>query len=343
MKTTINKRSAFLIFFFVICGLVSAQPVNKTDTLGRKQGYWKKYVKDTLKYEGAFINDKPTGEFKYYYPNGKIKAVTAYSDSGSKAQTIMYFNNGTKNAEGLYIDKKKEGLWVYYGINGIKISEENYKTGIKEGTWKYFYDNGKINRIENYKNNMLEGEAMDFYADSILKLKCSYQNGKLNGKYQYFYDSGKILFTGVYKNDFQEGVWMFFDENSLGNRKLTYNKGQRVKEEILVKDNGPGTWVVVDDVAYCFSENKEVHIKKNSGEEIITTTPLDDLEKRLDQFNFFRISPDFLISRWSLKNRKAFTKENPVLVLNPECGKLVKVNPDKIEGFMSWASLMKYE
>ncbi len=343
MKKTINKRSVLLIFFFVLCGVVIAQPVNMTDSLGRKQGPWKKYVGDTLKYEGTFINDKPTGEFKYYYPNGKIKAVTAYSDSGSKAQTIMYFNNGTKNAEGLYIDKKKEGLWVYYGINGIKISEENYKTGIKEGNWKYFYENGKINRIENYKNNVLEGEAMDFYSDSILKLKCTYQNGKLNGKYQYFYDSGKILFTGVYKNDFQEGVWMFFDENSLGNRKLTYNQGQRVKEEILVKDNGPGTWVFVDDVAYCFSENNEVHIKKNSGEEIITPTSLNDLEKRLDQFNFFRISPDFIISRWSLKNRKAFTKENPVLILNPECGKPVKVHPDKIEGFLSWASLMKYE
>lgn len=343
MKTTINKSLFFILFLFIFSGIISAQPFNKTDSLGHKQGYWKKIVNDTLKYEGNFINDKPTGEFKYYYPNGKIKAVTVYADSGRRAQTVMYFNNGKKNAEGVYINKVKDGLWIYYGTNEVKISEENYIKGVKEGTWKYFYDDGKINRAENYKNNLLNGESLDYYADSILKIKCSFLNNKLNGKYQYFYNSGKILLTGSYKNDLKEGEWMFFNENGLGDRKLTYKGGSLVKEEILVSSKGVSTFVAVSDIAYCYAEKNEVHLKKSSGEEFVTTTSLDDLEKLLDQFNFFRISPDFVIARWSLKNRKDFNKENPVLVLNPDPGKQVKVHPDKIEAFMSWASLMKYE
>lgn len=343
MKTTMNKSLSLILLLFIFSGVINAQPVNKTDSLGRKQGYWKKIVNDTLKYEGNFINDKPNGEFKYYYSNGKLKALTVYADSGRKAQTIMFFNNGKKNAEGIYIDKKKDGHWIYYGTNEVKISEENYKNGIKEGTWKYYYDDGKINRVENYKNNLLDGESLDYYADSILKLKCTFLNNKLNGKYQYFYNSGKILLTGSYKNDTKDGEWMFFDENGLGNRKLLYKDGSLAKEEILVLAKGVNTFVAVSDIAYCYSEKNEVHIKKSSGEEFISTTSLDDLEKLLDQFNFFRISPDFIISRWSLKNRKEFKKENPVLVLNPDPGKPVKLSPDKLEGFMSWAALIKYE
>ncbi len=342
MKRIVNKCTV-LIVFLVLSVTAYAQPVNKTDSLGRKQGYWKKYVKDTLRYEGNFINDKPSGEFKYYYPDGKIKALTQYSDSGKRAQTIMYFNNGKKNAEGLYVDKKKDGHWIYYGTNEIKISEECYKKGIKEGTWKYYYDDGKINRIENYKNNLLEGERMDFYADSILMMKCLYQNNKLNGRYQYFYNSGKMLYTGTYANDLKQGEWMFFSEAGLGNRKLTYKDGLLIKEEILINAKGFSTFVVEKDIAYCYFDKDEVHIRKNSGEEFITSSKLNELETLLDEFNFFRISPDFIISRWSLKNRKTFTKDNPAVILNPDPGRQVMVHPDKIEGFMSWASLMKYE
>ena len=61
---------------------------NFTDSLGRKQGYWKKYSKDTLKYEGQFKDDIPVGEFKYYFFDGKVKAHTTYSDNGKVAKTI---------------------------------------------------------------------------------------------------------------------------------------------------------------------------------------------------------------------------------------------------------------
>ena len=343
MKKTISKKFVLCVLLLFAAGIISAQPVNKTDSLGRKQGFWKKYVNDTLRYEGNFINNKPSGEFKYYFYEGKIKAITQYSDSGRHAQTIVYFINGKKNAEGLYIDKKKEGLWLYYGTNEKIISEENYKNGIKEGAWKYFYENGKINKIENYKSGILDGDCLEYYEDSILKMKCVFQKGKMNGKYQYFYISGKILYTGYYKNDLKDGEWMFFNENGFGDRKLTYKNGILDKEEIVVQSQGTSKFVNADEIAYCFSDKSSVHIKLNSGDDIVVSLNLTDLEKLLDQFNFLRINPDFIISRWSVKNRKTFTKENPVIVLNPDPGTKVLVHSDKLEAFMSWVALIKYE
>lgn len=343
MISTIKYKLLTTIFVF-ITGTILAQPQNVTDSLGRKQGYWKKYVKDTLKYEGQFVNDKPVGEFKYYYPDKKIKAITLYSDSGRNAQTVMYFNNGKKNGEGLYIDKKKEGLWVYYGMNELKISEENYKNGIKEGTWKYFYDDKKINRIENYINGILDGECMEFYADSILKMKCFYKNGKLDGKYQYFYISGKILYTGYYKTDYKDGEWMFFNENNFGERKLTYKNGTLLKEEIILKhQEGSIKYINIEDIAYCYFKDKSTIIKLNSGEELPFSTDFNELEKQLGQYKFFRVKQDFIVSAWSVKNRKTFNTSNPVLILNPDPGKQIEVQKDNLEAFMSWAGIIKYE
>jgi antitoxin component YwqK of YwqJK toxin-antitoxin module len=326
--------------------LICAQPVNKTnftDSLGRKQGFWKKYSKDTLKYEGQFKDDIPQGEFKYYFPNGKMKALTNYSDNGKIAKTILYHPDGKKNGEGTYVDKKKDGLWVYFGTNGVKISEENYKMGVKTGVWKYFYDDGRINRIENYNNNLKDGEWMEFYQDSVLKAEGNYINDKLNGVVQYFGLTGKIVLSGKYIDDLKEGEWMFFNDLGAGERKLTYNASNLIKEEVIIPIKGANKYINTKTIAYCEGLGKETRIKLITGDEVMASVSIDTLDRLLGQINYFRVNPTFIVAIWSLKNRNSFNKDNPVLTLNPDPGKLVTVDPSVLEGFMSWADLIKYD
>ena len=325
--------------------LMYAQPGSKTnftDSLGRKQGYWKKYNKDTLKYEGQFKNNNPIGEFKYYYYNGTVKAKTTYSDSGRVAKTIIYNTKGIKDGEGTYVDKKKDGTWIYYGLNGRKISTENYVKGVKTGEWKYYYDDGKINRIENYKNNLRDGEFMEFFPDSLLKEKGTYVKDKLNGVVQYYGLTGKIVLTGKYVNDLKEGEWMFFNDIGAGERKLTYKQSYLLKEEVIIPTKAGNKYINAKDIAYCEAQGKETRIRLNAGQEIIAITTLDTIDKLLGGTNYFRINSTFVIAVWSIKNRKTFNKDNPVLTLNPDPGKVVTVDSSVMEGFMSWADLIKY-
>ena len=345
MKASNLKLTVICFIMAFLPLLMYAQPVNKTnftDSLGRKQGYWKKYNKDTLKYEGQFKNNNPIGEFKYYYYNGKVKALTTYSDSGRIAKTIMFHKDGKKNGEGTYVDKKKSGLWVYYGVNGRRISMENYDDGIKSGEWRYYYDDGKINRVETYKNNLKEGPFMEYYPDSILKQKGTYSNDKLNGVSQFYGLTGNLILTGKYVNDLKEGEWMFFNDIGAGERKLTYKQSILQKEEVIVQTKAGNKYINAKDIAYCEAQGKETRIKLNAGDEIIAIVGLDTVERLLGDINYFRINSTFVISIWAMKNRKTFTKENPVLTLNPDPGKVVTVDASVMEGFMSWAELIKY-
>jgi antitoxin component YwqK of YwqJK toxin-antitoxin module len=113
---------------------------NQQDEQGRKQGSWRKTNEEgKLVYEGQFLNDKPYGEFRYFYPTGGLRAKMIFSDTGDTAKTIHYHQNQMVQGEGMYIDQKKEGLWKFYNEAGILVSEENYKHDLRDGQMRSYY------------------------------------------------------------------------------------------------------------------------------------------------------------------------------------------------------------
>ena len=103
------KKNALVFLFSVFSASVFALPAdtNKTDANGKKQGHWiKRDEKGKVIYEGNFVNDKPIGEFKYYWDNSNLKAHSFYSDNGKVCRAKMFFYDGaTLMAEGKYIDQ----------------------------------------------------------------------------------------------------------------------------------------------------------------------------------------------------------------------------------------------
>ncbi|MBQ7734444.1 MAG: hypothetical protein IJT61_00725 [Bacteroidales bacterium] len=106
-------RIKLFLLLMAICPFLMAQnPINQVNSKGKKQGYWKKYDdKNVLLYEGTFANDVPVGEFKYYYPNGKLKSTTNFIQGVHKVHTVMYDEQGKKAAEGNFIDQQKVSIW----------------------------------------------------------------------------------------------------------------------------------------------------------------------------------------------------------------------------------------
>lgn len=320
----------------------AAQPgINQTDSLGRKQGFWKKYVHDTLKYEGTFKDDIPSGEFRYYFPDGTLKAVTHYLPDGKTAVTVLYHTNGRRNAEGTYINRKKDGEWKYYNASEKLIGKEYYREGTAEGIWKLYYDDGGINESVTYKNGMREGEWYQYFPDSILKIKGIYQHDQLNGPVSFYDPDGKLFLSGSYLNDMKDGIWMYYNPAGSGERRITYRKGIELKEEIQVMIPGMLKIINILDIAYVFMNAGKGIIRLNSGEEVTTPLGMDDFDRMLNEYRFFRVAPDFIVSAWSVKNRKSFVKENPVLVLNPTVNREVKVQPEVVEAFMLWAGILQ--
>ena len=145
MKTSVF----FYLFLSTVILTYSQDTINITDASGKKQGFWRKMDKEGKKiYEGHFRDDRPVGEFKYFYPEGNLKAISIILEDGNRTRTTTYFKNGRKMAEGEYVNEKKEGLWRFFSeYDGVLVSEENYLNGKKDGISKTFYGGDGIAEI----------------------------------------------------------------------------------------------------------------------------------------------------------------------------------------------------
>ena len=88
-----------------------------------------KQINPEIKFVGTFDeNNRRTGYWKKYYPNGDI-----------------WYN-------GNYLNGKPEGYWEGYWSNGNLMYKGNYLNGKADGYWERYYSNGKIEWKGNYVN-----------------------------------------------------------------------------------------------------------------------------------------------------------------------------------------------
>ena len=171
-----------IIFFLLISIFSFAQ--NSTDELGRKQGKWsQKYDNGGLRYDGNFVDDKPTGIFLYYTKSGLLKANLEYFNEGESASARLYHSNRKVKAVGLYQNEQKEQLWKYYDFRENLIREENYKNGKLEGQTTLYYTDGNVLEKSNYVADKKEGKSTQYYRNGQLKVSANYIGGKLDGIY----------------------------------------------------------------------------------------------------------------------------------------------------------------
>jgi antitoxin component YwqK of YwqJK toxin-antitoxin module len=147
---------------FLLSLTLGAQQTNQLDENGQRTGVWKKYFEGTtqLRYEGAFINGKETGLFKFYSKkSGDSPIITRqYKDDSPYVEVKFYAFNGRVVSEGSMMDKLREGTWTTYHKDGVTpMSIESYKKGKLEGEYTIFYKNGVLSESFIYS----EGKKMD--------------------------------------------------------------------------------------------------------------------------------------------------------------------------------------
>lgn len=81
-----------------------------TYNMGQKTGVWKYYYREeTLKFKGAFKDDKPLGRHVIYHTNGKVSEIGKYK-------------NGLKHKDWKVYDEKGNLLHVYAYKNGVMMA-----------------------------------------------------------------------------------------------------------------------------------------------------------------------------------------------------------------------------
>lgn len=218
MVRKIHHNIRFLLIALLLCGVFSVSRAqeaestyNQQDEQGRKQGLWRKTNEEgKMVYEGQFLNDKPYGEFRYYYPNSNLRVKMLYDGTGDTARTIHYHQNQMVQSEGKYIDQKKEGLWKFYNESGLLVSEENYTHDLRDGQMRSFYTNGTLLEEQFFSMGKEMGSWKQYHPNGILKHEIKFENGLMHGAAAYYYSSGGLYLTGNYQQGLKDGEWVRF-------------------------------------------------------------------------------------------------------------------------------------
>ena len=229
----------FILFLSISVGLLSQ--VNQYDSLGRKHGLWKKKHSNSsaLIYEGSFINGKPSGLFRYNYPNNTLKSLINHDHLTGKSQANFFHSNGGIMSEGAYKNQKKDSIWKNYTAEG-KLSEiSNFKDGKLNGFKQLYYITGKlaqyntiIHSVQKFSNGVEEGPFFKYFMNGKIKIKGMYFNGFKDGLWEVFDANGINIISERYKNKKKNGWFCYRNNKNEITLKQYYFDGKVLKGKL---------------------------------------------------------------------------------------------------------------
>ncbi len=92
----------------------------------------------------------------------------------------------------------------------------------------------------------------------------------------------------------------------------------------------------VEDIAYCYSENKVTFARGLDGRNLPMDHNLDALEHMLDRQQFFRINRQFIISLQAIEEMRSYTKSRIIIKLRPAWKEHPVVSSERSADFKLW-------
>jgi DNA-binding LytR/AlgR family response regulator len=94
--------------------------------------------------------------------------------------------------------------------------------------------------------------------------------------------------------------------------------------------------LAVEDIAYCYSENKATFARTFDNRNYPMDHNLDALEKMLDPQQFFRINRQYLISLSAIQEMKTYSKARVIVTLQPQAKEQPVVSSERAADFKHW-------
>jgi len=78
---------------------------------------------------GTVRNNQNSGEWIYYYPNGKIESKGEFQKDQLNGKWSWYYNDGSIKQEGSFVNGERDGNWVLYNEDGFIQSQVTFQKG----------------------------------------------------------------------------------------------------------------------------------------------------------------------------------------------------------------------
>ena len=113
-------------------------------------------------------------------------------------------------------------------------------------------------------------------------------------------------------------------------------KDKEYKKRFIVKTGEKIIIIPIDDIAYCYSENKSTYAICRNGSRRLLDYSLDTVQEMLDPKLFFRISRSYIVSINSIENISKYLGTRLKLQLTPRSEDDVVVSRSRTSDFLEW-------
>jgi len=116
------------------------------------------------------------------------------------------------------------------------------------------------------------------------------------------------------------------------------NKTQPIeyKKRFLIRFGEHLKSISVDDIAYCYSENKGTYARTTDDRSYPLDNNLDALEKMLNPSDFFRINRQYIITLRAIHEMKIYSKGRIIMKLAAEIKEQLVVTSERAADFKKW-------
>lgn len=118
--------------------------------------------------------------------------------------------------------------------------------------------------------------------------------------------------------------------------KASSNIDKEYKKRFIVKAGEKIVIIPVDDIAYCYSEDKSTYAVCRNGARRLLDYSLDTVQEMLDPKLFFRISRSCIVSINSIENISKHLGTRLKLQLNPKTEENMVVSRSRTSDFLEW-------
>jgi DNA-binding LytR/AlgR family response regulator len=118
--------------------------------------------------------------------------------------------------------------------------------------------------------------------------------------------------------------------------KVNATKTKEYKKRFIVKTGEKIIIIPVEDIAYCYSEDKSTYAVNRNGTRRLLDYSLDTAQEMLDPKLFFRISRSYIVAINAIENISKHLGTRLKLQLNPHTDDEVVVSCSRTSDFLEW-------
>jgi len=146
------------------------------------------------------------------------------------------------------------------------------------------------------------------------------------------------LLKPIKKEDLELAVKKLKDLRKIFSTAPAHNDaaGSEYKKRFIIRFGEHIKTLSVEDIAYCYSENKATYARTFDNRSFPMDHNLDALEKMLDPKEYFRINRQYLINLKSIQDMRTYSKARVIVTLQPQAKEQPVVSSERAADFKNW-------